>query len=84
MGRLGWVGGLKTEYIVHHLRFESKASASFYDKLMSKYEADPDDPMSKFNKSKPKELKDLQGAKDRVKQALRKEEEDPMIPGKRR
>ena len=51
---------------------------------MSKYEADPDDPMSKFNKSKPKELKDLQGAKDRVRQALRKEEEDPMIPGKRR
>lgn len=64
--------------------FESKASASFYEKLMSKYEADPDDPMSKFNKSRPKELKDLQGAKDRVKQALRKEEEDPMIPGKRR
>ena len=46
---------------------------------MSKYEADPDDPMKKFNKSKPKELKDLHGAKDRVRQALRKEEEDrPM------
>ena len=64
--------------------FESKASASIYEKLMSKYEADPDDPMKKFNKSKPKELKDLQGAKDRVRQALRKEEEDPPIPGKRR
>ena len=59
--------------------FESKASASIYEKLMSKYEADPDDPMKKFNKSKPKELKDLHGAKDRVRQALRKEEEDrPM------
>jgi len=64
--------------------FESKASASIYEKLMSKYEADPDDPMAKFNKSKPKELKDLQGAKDRVRQALRKEEDDPPIPGKRR
>jgi len=64
--------------------YESKASQSFYEKLMSKYEADPDDPMAKFNKAKPKELKDLQGAKDRVKQALRKEEENPMIPGKRR
>ena len=51
---------------------------------MSKYEADKDDPMAKFNRSRPKELKDLQGAKDRVKQALRKEEEDPPIPGKRR
>jgi len=64
--------------------FESKTSASIYEKLMSKYEADPDDPMAKFNKSRPKEVKDLQSAKDRVKQALRKEEEDPMIPGKRR
>jgi len=64
--------------------FESKASASIYEKLMSMYEADKDDPMAKFNRSRPKELKDLQGAKDRVKQALRKEEEDPPIPGKRR
>jgi len=64
--------------------FESSASASIYEKLMSKYESVPDDPMAKFNKSKPKGLKDLQGAKDRVKQALRKEEEDPLIPGKRR
>eukprot|EP00092_Neocalanus_flemingeri_P019501 GFUD01021127.1.p1 GENE.GFUD01021127.1~~GFUD01021127.1.p1 ORF type:complete len:613 (+),score=242.70 GFUD01021127.1:176-2014(+) len=64
--------------------YESKASQSFYEKLMTKYEADPDDPMAKFNKAKPKELKDMQGAKDRMKQALRKEEENPMIPGKRR
>ena len=64
--------------------YESKASASFYEKLMSKYEADPDDPMAKFSKSKARELKDIQGAKDRVKQALRREEEDISIPGKRR
>jgi len=64
--------------------YESKASQSFYEKLMSKYEADPDDPMAKFQKAKPKELKDMQGAKERVKQALRREEDDPMIPGKRR
>ena len=63
---------------------ESKASQGFYEKLMSKYEADPDDPMAKFQKAKPRELSDTKGAKERVKQALRKEEEDPMIPGKRR
>jgi len=64
--------------------YESKASADFYDKLMSKYEADPDDPMAKFSKSKARELKDIQGAKDRMKQALRREEEDISTPGKRR
>jgi len=64
--------------------YESKASQGFYEKLMSKYEADPDDPMAKFQKAKPRELSDMKGAKERVKQALRKEEEDPMIPGKRR
>ena len=64
--------------------YESKASASLYEKLMSKYEADPDDPMAKFSKSKSRELKDIQGTKDRVKQALRREEEDISTPGKKR
>ena len=64
--------------------YESKTSAGLYEKLMSKYEADPDDPMAKFSKSKKRELKDIQGTKDRVKQALRNEEEDALIPGKRR
>ena len=64
--------------------YESKTSAGLYEKLMSKYEADPDDPMAKFSKSKKRELKDIQGTKDRVKQALRNEEEDALTPGKRR
>jgi len=63
---------------------ESGSSAGFYEKLMSKYEADPDDPMAKFSKSKSREIKDIQGVKDRVKQSLRKEEEDSLTPGKRR
>ena len=63
--------------------YESRTSAGLYEKLMSKYEADPDDPMAKFSKSKARELKDIQGAKDRVKQALRREEELITAPGKR-
>lgn len=63
---------------------ESGSSAGFYEKLMSKYEADPDDPMAKFSKSRSREIKDIQGVKDRVKQSLRKEEEDAFTPGKRR
>ena len=64
--------------------YESKTSAGLYEKLMSKYEADPDDPMAKFSKSRSRELKDIQGTKDRVKQALRREEEDLSTPGKKR
>jgi len=64
--------------------FESKAGGELYEKLMSKFEANPDDPMAKFSKSKPKEFKDLAGAKERMKQSLREEELNPMIPGKKR
>lgn len=64
--------------------FASKTSQGLYEKLMSKYEADPEDPMAKFSRSKPKVMKDLSSAKDRVKEALRKEEENAAIPGKRR
>ena len=65
--------------------YESKASADYYDKLMSKYEADPDDPMAKFSRSgKSRELKDIQGTKDRVKSALRREEDDSQHPSRRR
>ena len=39
--------------------------------------------MAKFSKSKARELKDIQGAKNRVKQALRREEELITAPGKR-
>ena len=66
-------------------RYESKSSAGLYERLMSKYEADPDDPMAKFSKSgKSRELKDIQGTKDRVKSALRKEEDDSQNPSRRR
>ena len=66
-------------------RYESKTSAGLYERLMSKYEADPDDPMAKFTKSgKSRELKDIQGTKDRVKSALRKVEDDSQHPARRR
>ena len=64
--------------------YESKASAGLYEKLMSKYEADPDDPMAKFSRSSSRGVRDMQGAKDRVKQALRREEDDSLTPGKRK
>lgn len=64
--------------------YESKASAGFYEKLMSKYEADPEDPMAKFSKSSGRGVKDIQGTKDRVKQALRREEDDSLTPGRRK
>ena len=52
---------------------------------MSKYEADPDDPMAKFSKSrKARELKDMQGVKDRVKTSLRREEEEAQHPSRKR
>ena len=66
-------------------RYESKSSAGLYERLMSKYEADPDDPMAKFSKSgKSRELKDIQGTKDRVKSALRRAEDDSQHPSRRR
>ena len=66
-------------------RYESKSSAGLYERLMSKYEADPDDPMAQFSKSgKSRELKDIQGTKDRVKSALRREEDDSQHPTRRR
>ena len=68
-----------------HSRYESKSSAGLYERLMSKYEADPDDPMAKFSKSrKARELKDMQGVKDRVKSSLRREEEEAQHPSRKR
>ena len=65
--------------------YESKTSAGLYERLMSKYEADPDDPMAKFSKSgKAREVKDMQGIKDRVKSSLRREEEDSQHPTRKR
>ena len=34
--------------------FASKTSMGLYEKLMSKYEADPEDPMAKFSRAQPK------------------------------
>ena len=66
------------------VRYESKASQGIYEKLMSKYETNPDDPMSKFAKAKPKQVKNLQEAKDRMKEALRREELGERDPEQRR
>jgi len=64
--------------------FASSTSQNLYEKLMSKYEADPEDPMAKFSKAKEKKAIDIASAKERVKDALKREEANPMIPGKRR
>ena len=71
-----------------------------YEKLMSKYEADPEDPMAKFSRAQPKVKwnlngdfayfwatqvkKDLSSAKERVKEALKREQEERNGPRKRR
>jgi len=64
--------------------FASKTSQGLYEKLMSKYEADPEDPMAKFSRAQPKEKKDLSSAKERVKEALKREQEERYGPRKRR
>jgi len=64
--------------------FASKTSQGIYEKLMSKYEADPEDPMAKFSKSQPKAKTDLSSAKERVKEALKREAENSAVPGRRR
>jgi len=56
--------------------YTSHVSNSIYEKLMSRYEANPEDPMAKFARSKPKEVKDLSSTMNRVKMALKREEED--------
>jgi len=56
--------------------YTSHVSNSIYEKLMSRYEANPEDPMAKFARSKPKEVKDLSTTMNRVKMALKREEED--------
>jgi len=55
--------------------FASNESNKLYEKLMGKYEATPDDPMAKFSKAKPKTHVDISSAMERVKLALKKEEE---------
>merc|ERR1719500_2347689 len=64
--------------------FASKTSQGLYEKLMSKYEADPEDPMAKFSRAQPKVKKDLSSAKERVKEALKREQEERNGPRKRR
>merc|ERR1712223_1315255 len=64
--------------------FASKTSQGLYEKLMSKYEADPEDPMAKFSRAQPKEKKDLSSVKERVKEALKREQEERYGPRKRR
>jgi len=64
--------------------FVSDRSNSIYEKLMGKYESCPEDPMAKFSKPKPKTHVDMQSAKERVKQALKKEEEPAPRSRKRR
>ena len=46
---------------------------NLYEKLMNKYEANPEDPMAKFTKSRPKNsVKDTNSTLARMKEALSK------------
>jgi len=56
--------------------YESTMARNLYEKLMSKYEANPEDPMAKFTKSRPKtSVKDPNSTIARVKEALSKGDE---------
>ena len=59
------------------LDYESNAAKGFYEKLMSKYEANPEDPMAKFSKSKPKTATDMASTMARVKQRLLRGDSPP-------
>jgi len=64
--------------------YESKISNSIYEKLMNKFEANPDDPMAKFSRAAPKQAKDISSTMDRVRNALKREEEEAAGPRKRK
>lgn len=64
--------------------YESKMSNSIYEKLMNKFEANPDDPMAKFSRAAPKQAKDISSTMDRVRNALKKEEDEAKGPFKRK
>ena len=51
---------------------------------MGKYEANPDDPMAKFSRAAPKQAKDISSTMDRVKNALKREEDEARGPFKRK
>ena len=54
-------------------RYESTMARNLYEKLMNKYEANPEDPMAKFTKSRPKNsVKDTNSTLARMKEALSK------------
>ena len=54
-------------------RYESTMARNLYEKLMTKYEANPEDPMAKFTKSKSKNsVKDPNSTLARMKEALSK------------
>ena len=60
-------------FIIWPFRYESNTARNFYEKLMTKYESCPYDPMSKFTKSQPKTAaKDATSTIARVKEALLK------------
>jgi len=64
--------------------FCSNTSNSIYEKLMGKYDTIPDDPMAKFSKAKPKAPVDIARAKERMKEALKKQEEEETAPRTRK
>jgi len=56
--------------------YESTMARNLYEKLMNKYEANPEDPMAKFTKSRPKNsVKDTNSTLARMKEALSKGDE---------
>ncbi|XP_046666097.1 protein SPT2 homolog [Homalodisca vitripennis] len=63
--------------------YVSQEASAFYAKLMDKYSSmPPEEP--KFSQSKKPVVKDLNAAKDRVRAALQREEEEEMMPHKRK
>lgn len=63
--------------------YVSQEASAFYNKLMDKYSnMPPEEP--KFPQAKRATVKDLNAAKDRVRAALQREEEEEMMPHKRK
>lgn len=63
--------------------YVSQEASAFYNKLMDKYShMPPEEP--KFPQAKKATVKDLNAAKDRVRAALQREEEEEMMPHKRK
>ena len=57
--------------------YESSSAKGLYERLMNKYEANPENPFDKFTKPKPKKVKDIGSTKARVKDRLDRPDSPP-------